>query len=302
MSEEKSLEILNRFSYIGMIIALPFITMSFLAYALLSLRHGHAKSLLCYLASFFGVYLLYVVISYVPDRQHVPPSLCISLVLLLIYFIFAQFFWMNVLCFDGWKHMGDASGYWEPPTIEKQLRFWLYSAYAWGMPLFLALLIFAISKAAPPKVWYNPGLDDDNCWLNDGVPIFIFLYLPLTVTIIVDIILLVVIGRRLKENEEVRGNKKKKKYRFIAHIQIFTVLFFIWLMEIITGVIIWADGVAPDGYWYFMEVFNALTGIITFAICIFKKTLCMLLQRRFHEIRRGWRKKYSMSSPRRGNA
>ncbi|KAF5272757.1 hypothetical protein FQA39_LY07784 [Lamprigera yunnana] len=296
MSDTQSLQILDRPSYIGMIVALPFFLLSFAAYTILPLKRGHGKTFICFFASCFAAYMFYVVTHYIPHHESVSSSVCVTLTVILIYWILAMFCWLSAILHDGMMNIRDVIGYWDKISIQRRRRFWIYSAFSWSAPLFFVVLILTINQVGPKNSSYVPGLTDAKCWLNDGIPSFTYLYLPVTVTIIADVVILILMAMAVRQNKKgVSGSSRKKiVIKLRDYVLFFLIFLVLWLFDMVAWVTTWMNGSVPVAFWYAFEVVNACSGVAVFYLSVFRKTMRLLFQKRYREIRQNWRKQYDM--------
>ncbi|KAK5640088.1 hypothetical protein RI129_010899 [Pyrocoelia pectoralis] len=288
----QSLEISARITSIGMIISLPFLLVTFIIYAVLPLRNLHGKSLMCYVFSLFTTYLLYVIIQLHPDADSLDAVVCKTIAMTFMYFFEASFVWMNVMCIDIYlTFSGTKLIISERKRVEFK-RFIYYSIYAWGTPILLVVLVVVMSKVVKPNAWYNPGISDQQCWLNNGIPLFLYLYLPMAIVIVANIVLFAItahkvrIARRdtamLRTGENKSSNEET--VRFGVYIKLFLCMGVNWSFEIITWAVDWQVENVPPAIWYVTDLCNALFGLFIFIIFVCNKKVWKLLKAKYYKI------------------
>lgn len=281
-----------------MIVSLPFIAVTFILYGLIPLKHGHGKLLMSLLFATFSSYLLFVISSYVENEGLISPISCTLLVVVTLYFTFASYCWMSTIHFDGWITIRDSRGYWDDESTERRRRFWYYTAFSWVTPLLLLLLILTVSKTTPINTWYNPGLSNINCWLNDGIPEFIYLILPMLLAIIGDITFLALTFYKIINTDLNRltiGRKQKMLYNFYVRVKLLSILLVNWLLDLIAWALKLKMGYVPISLWYLTEVCNGLVGILLLLfMIIFNKKMRILTIKRFNEIKEYYYNKNSV--------
>lgn len=260
-------------------------------YGLIPLKHGHGKLLMSFLFATFNSYLLFVISSYVKKEGLISSISCTLLVVVTLYFTFASYCWMTTIHFDGWITLRDAGGYWEV-SAERRGRFWYYTAFSWVTPLLLLLLILTLSKTAPMNVWYNPGLSNINCWLNDGIPQFVYLILPMLLGIIGDITFVALTFYKISITDTER--KQKMLYNFYVRVKLFSILLINWLLDLIAWALKLKMGYIPISLWYLTEVCNGLVGILLMLIMILNKKMRILVIKRLNEIKESYYNKNSV--------
>ncbi|KAK4872552.1 hypothetical protein RN001_014581 [Aquatica leii] len=278
-----------RFTH-GMIISMPFLLLTFLVYAILPDRNLHGKCLMCYVITLFGAYALLIFIQLYPNS--IEMDACKALGIMCLFFFMVSFFWMSVMSIDIFLAFSGRRGFSGSRKEAERKRFLLYSAYAWGMPLLLVVVVTSLSVTTDVEAntWYNPGMGAGQCWLRDGIPTLLYFYLPMALLIIINILLFCTTACKIKQVKQdtavLRKDESKKhsyendKQRFNLYLKLLLAMGVNWSMEIISWIVDWQIGHVPPAVWYITDFCNALYGVFVFFIFVFKRNIWKLLKKR----------------------
>ncbi|KAF5292880.1 hypothetical protein FQR65_LT11132 [Abscondita terminalis] len=270
----------------GMIISMPFLLVTFIIYALLPEKNIHGKSLMCYVLSLFLAYVLLCIIN----SMNMHPIVCVTSGLTFLQFFTASFFWMNVMSIDIWwtfRGSRDLSG---NTKAAARKQFIIYSIYAWGVPFVLVLIVGFINTFSDPTSWYHPKIGAGLCWIKDNVPLLMYLYAPLALMIILNIVFFVITAikiRKLQKDTAMLRSTQYKKHtdeeqkRFHLYIKLSLAMGVNWITEIVYFAVSWQIGSVPPSVWYLTDFCNAIYGVIIFFIFAFKKKIWITLKNRY---------------------
>ncbi|KAF5272758.1 hypothetical protein FQA39_LY07785 [Lamprigera yunnana] len=288
----QGLLISERLTVVGMIISLPFLFITFIVYALLPFRNQHGRCLMCYVFSLFHSQLMNVITTLHPHPDNYSAYVCRSIAMICLFFTLASVLWANVMSIDIYLTFSGSRGFHGSKRRTDRRRFIIYSIYAWGCPLILVILVMVLSSVVKPNKWYNPGIADQECWLNDGIPSLLYLYLPMSIVAIVNITLFAITASKIRQSQKdtavLRKGKNKKneddKVRFAVYLKLFSVMGVNWTMDIIAWAVDWQVDRIPRAIWYVTEFCNAAFGLVIFLIFVCKKNIWNLLKRRYNAI------------------
>ncbi|XP_055326391.1 G-protein coupled receptor Mth2-like [Sitodiplosis mosellana] len=264
-----------------MFTSVAFIIITFFVYIFLpELRNLHGKCLMCYLISLaIGFSLMgWLLIKEIGSINHV---LCL-LVGYFMYFTFqVAFFWLNVICFDLWWNFRRTGGF----IISERKRFMFYNIYAWGGSLLLTLLILLLDKTSMPE-GFKPGVGN-SCFLELGLPIFLYFYLPLFILCTLNIGFFTMAAIKIRQHQiEIRKvvskdesrKHRKKLQKDKDNVTLFLRLFIVmgggWIMEAISFVV---DSKNP--YFFLFDIWNASSGILIFICMVLKCRVLRLMKK-----------------------
>ncbi|XP_008191011.1 G-protein coupled receptor Mth2 isoform X9 [Tribolium castaneum] len=274
---------------IGMIISMPFLLLTFIAYALLPDRNLHMKALMFYVINLMFSYLLLVIIQL--SESQFAEATCKSLGYFCLFFFLVSFFWMNVICIDIWWGFSGLRGFTGSKKTAERKRFLFYCAYAWGMPVLHVLVVFIIDILANQNSVLKPDIGNGQCFLRRGFPELLYFYGPMAILITINIVLFAITAikiRRIKSETAMLKKEDSKRHSYENDRQIFNLyvklLFAMgvnWSMEIISWAVIWAEE-APEAIWYLTDFCNAIYGVFIFFIFVFKRSIWKLLKKRYY--------------------
>ncbi|XP_008191006.1 G-protein coupled receptor Mth2 isoform X8 [Tribolium castaneum] len=287
--EDKVSEYESSFTTFGMIISMPFLLLTFIAYALLPDRNLHMKALMFYVINLMFSYLLLVIIQL--SESQFAEATCKSLGYFCLFFFLVSFFWMNVICIDIWWGFSGLRGFTGSKKTAERKRFLFYCAYAWGMPVLHVLVVFIIDILANQNSVLKPDIGNGQCFLRRGFPELLYFYGPMAILITINIVLFAITAikiRRIKSETAMLKKEDSKRHSYENDRQIFNLyvklLFAMgvnWSMEIISWAVIWAEE-APEAIWYLTDFCNAIYGVFIFFIFVFKRSIWKLLKKRYY--------------------
>ncbi|XP_068899201.1 G-protein coupled receptor Mth2-like isoform X5 [Tenebrio molitor] len=276
-------------SVVGMIISMPFLLATFIAYALLPDRNLHMKALMFYVINLMLSYLLLVIIQLTDSRFS--QGVCTSIGYFCLLFFLVSFFWMNVICIDIWFTFSGLRGFTGSKKSAERKRFFMYSAYAWAVPILHVLIVYIIDTNSKENSWFSPGIGKGQCFLRRGYPELLYFYGPMAILITINIILFAVTAFKirsikketsmLKKEDSKRHSYENDKQTFNLYLKLLFAMGVNWSMEIISWAVIWS-GKAPDAIWYLTDFCNAIYGVFIFFIFVFKRSIWKLLKKRYY--------------------
>ncbi|KAF5272705.1 hypothetical protein FQA39_LY07732 [Lamprigera yunnana] len=279
---------------IGMIISMPFLLLTFIVYAILPERNLHRKSLMCYVITLFGAYLLLTIIQIYPND--IEYETCKALALVCLFCFMVSFFFMNVMSIDMWWTFSGLRGFTGSKKQKEKKRFLVYSAYAWGMPLLLVIIVTAMthSESIPADAWYNPGIGDGRCWFRGEYPNLLYFYGPMSLIVLSNVILFCITALKIKKvqkdtemltrHDSKKHNYERNKERFYLFLKLMLAMGVNWSLEIMSWLINWQVAYVPPGVWYITDFCNALYGMFIFFIFVFKRNIWNLLRQRYYTL------------------
>ncbi|XP_063920682.1 G-protein coupled receptor Mth2-like isoform X8 [Zophobas morio] len=273
----------------GMIISMPFLLLTFIAYALLPDRNLHMKALMIYVINLMLGYLLLVIIQLSEIRFS--DGVCTAMGYFCVFFFLVSFFWMNVICIDIWFAFSGLRGFSGSKKTAERKRFFMYCGYAFGMPVLHVLVVRLIDSSLAQNSDFKPGIGTGQCFLKRGFPELLYFYGPMAILITINIILFTITAFKirsvkketsmLKKEDSKRHSYENDKQTFNLYLKLLFAMGINWSMEIISWAVIWA-GRAPDAIWYLTDFCNAIYGVFIFFIFVFKRSIWKLLKKRYY--------------------
>ncbi|XP_063920687.1 G-protein coupled receptor Mth2-like isoform X13 [Zophobas morio] len=274
---------------LGMIISMPFLLLTFIAYALLPDRNLHMKALMIYVINLMLGYLLLVIIQLSEIRFS--DGVCTAMGYFCVFFFLVSFFWMNVICIDIWFAFSGLRGFSGSKKTAERKRFFMYCGYAFGMPVLHVLVVRLIDSSLAQNSDFKPGIGTGQCFLKRGFPELLYFYGPMAILITINIILFTITAFKirsvkketsmLKKEDSKRHSYENDKQTFNLYLKLLFAMGINWSMEIISWAVIWA-GRAPDAIWYLTDFCNAIYGVFIFFIFVFKRSIWKLLKKRYY--------------------
>lgn len=133
-------EIMNVVKSILQGISFIFLLLTLIVYVCLPvLQNLHGKTLMSHVASLMLGYLCLCVSPWLKDVKE-NTVFCSASGFLLLFSFLSAFSWLNVMCFDIWRTFGRFQGTFTRDRNHGK-RFLLYCLYAWGLPMFITVLM-----------------------------------------------------------------------------------------------------------------------------------------------------------------
>ncbi|XP_018327206.1 G-protein coupled receptor Mth isoform X4 [Agrilus planipennis] len=279
--------------YVGMIISLPCLFITFLVYFLDPNRNFHGMCLMCYVSTLFCAYVFLIILQLHSDFEM---SVCTALGILCYFFFLVSFFWLNIMCIHMWR-IGGQQNFSRSKKANRN-RFLAYSAYAWGVPLIMTGIVVALRFSFPEESNWLPSIGIRQCWFNDDLQSLIYFYGPVTVLITINITLFAITAIKIlkakKDTAILRKDEKERKtllQRFLhrgpikrsiqvegfnLYSKLVLAMGVNWAMEVISFYFRFVDHMSPKWIWYFTDFCNACYGVFIFFVYAFKKvwTIC----------------------------
>lgn len=282
-TEVASADFMIKFYASGLLVSVPFLLLTILAYALTPrLLDVYGKALChycgCLAVAFTTLATAQLASSYTSDE------ICISIAFIIQFSFVACFFWLNVMCIETYllvrKHVEPGSS---SLRIQPRRLFFYYSLWAWGPPAILILIsVFVDLSPTIPMTYVKPNFGGYSCWFNSDREAMPYFYVPVSLPVCINLVLFGLTAlsitryqrdldlRRLARNQE---SDREEQRLFRRHKRIFFVclaLFFLmgmnWAMELISW---WAGG--DPLAWSAFDLVNAMQGLIVFGLFVMRK-------------------------------
>lgn len=185
---------------------------------------------------------------------------CKVIGLLLMYSFLSSFFWMNVISFDVWHSIRQATAKLLLSSGRSILfRFSLYSSYAWGMPL-LILIIALIVDNASEDVEYHLVFSSNTCWFQYRQALLVYFALPLFLVLTLNTFFFFSSFHMIRKSRSDSGSQESYDLRsqLFLTLRLGTAMGLMWIFGVIDAV--------TDQVWisYLQSACNALQGVFIF--------------------------------------
>ncbi|XP_076252367.1 adhesion G-protein coupled receptor methuselah-like 1 isoform X2 [Rhynchophorus ferrugineus] len=187
---------------------------------------------------------------------------CFTIAVFMHFFFLAAFFWLNTMCFNIWWTFRDL----RPQSTEKsqeRIRFYLYQAYAWGVPFVIAF-VGAVADLTRYEGILRPSFAENKCWFKDNTEIFSYFFGPLGTLLVVNLVLFILTARELTcglwKRELVKSTTERAALGRIC-LKLVIVMGVTWIADVLS----WAVG-GPQWLWYITDIFNCLQGVFIFIV------------------------------------
>lgn len=192
-------------------------------------------------------------------------SLCVSVGILLHFFILAEFCWMTILCAEITHTLVRGIRLQAPHSLRANYRrFFIYFLVGWSIPIAIVVIAIVVNYAPSTShlVLYGRLEDgtDGLCWLNHKESAILGFIVPIVLSLLINIILLAIIAVILAlaiKNQVGVGHKSPYVY-----VRVFIVVFFssgtTWIFGFLALVALW------DWAWYPFIILNSVQGFLLF--------------------------------------
>ncbi|KAK7086713.1 hypothetical protein SK128_003356 [Halocaridina rubra] len=129
------------------------------------------------------------------------PSACIGVGMTVYVSFLSTFMWLNVICFDIWKYVGQTVQAVPLYQSPRDFRWFLaYGGYAWGVPFIIGLVVGGLQGHNPRhELTLMPHFALHNCWFeaSEFWGTLLFFYGPIGILLSVNTVFIVHTGLRL---------------------------------------------------------------------------------------------------------
>ncbi|XP_017770684.1 PREDICTED: G-protein coupled receptor Mth2-like isoform X3 [Nicrophorus vespilloides] len=272
---------------IGMIISMPFLILTFIVYLLLPERNLHAKCLMCYVLSLALAYFFLVFIQF---NNSLSPATCAAFAAFCHYFFMSSFCWMNISCVDIFWTFSGKRGFGLSNKSAERKRFLIYCLYTYLFPLCLIGIIFILNQGEK-KTWFHPQFGHGQCFLGKGYPHLLYFYGPMGIMLIFNVILFTLTALKIRQinrdtamlkRPENKMHYDRDRQTFQLYMKLLLALGINWTMEFISWLVNWTLNDTYKEIWYVTDFCNAIYGVIIFIIFVCKKSIWIMLKKRYY--------------------
>ncbi|XP_023247123.1 G-protein coupled receptor Mth2-like isoform X2 [Copidosoma floridanum] len=265
-----------------------------------SLQNLHGKTIMCHVASLFFAYACLAFITITTNNilddlnSELADISCLYLGYVMLFWFYATFLWLNVMCFDIWWTFGGLHRAANPTSkrAQQRNRFLIYCLYSWGVSLLLTGLTVAVDRLG----LLPSNFGRERCWFDKSTVLEVVVFItPVSITLLVNTALFTTTARRCSkvkaEIKRVTANERDPKARrfhsdrtrLIMNFKLFIVMGIPWLLDNATSY--------PNHYnmmpWWLnqvafaSDVVNSLQGLWIFILLVLKPKVYRALQKRF---------------------
>ncbi|RWS00810.1 uncharacterized protein B4U79_08210 [Dinothrombium tinctorium] len=211
----------------------------------------------CNLASFSLALLIAYSFFVVGELKVVQKSTayCKATALIMFYFFLLSFQWMNVMSFDVWQTLRQATTELRVRKRKKAVRYTFYTLYC----VFNSTLIVAFAIAAdhfPNFVphQFKPSFGvDGQCWFTHRLSLVLFFFAPVGLTILSNFVFFLLTAIIISRNNRVSPTKKmnSSKRNFKLYLRLSTLMGLSWIAGFVASLV---DNVY---FWHTFVLLNA---------------------------------------------
>uniref|UniRef100_A0A1A9WBV7 G-protein coupled receptors family 2 profile 2 domain-containing protein n=1 Tax=Glossina brevipalpis TaxID=37001 RepID=A0A1A9WBV7_9MUSC len=266
---------------IGLLISCSFYALTLLVYLSISkLRNLPGKILICLVSNLLMAYFNIAVGQLKPTANN---NTCFALAFFTYFCLMAAFSWMNVMCFDIWQTFGSSGG--NKRSFEKKhnKRFFIYSAYGWGLPTIITVTTITLTKSNVLSESLRPNFGNGIYNVPSSANL-VFFSGPLGILFLINFVLFVMTLRycnrvkreifRMQSSNSAKPFLKRRffmeKERFAMNTKLFIAMGITWFLELLS--IVFYDRKKMI-FWVVSDSFNVLLGVFVFFIFVFKKRI-----------------------------
>lgn len=194
---------------------------------------------------------------------------CTALGLVKAYSLMAAFLWMNVMSYDIWRSLRMATNKLRL-TAERSLRrrLAMYSAYAWGVPLGVFGVAYAVHSTQREGGLYRLDIKPNTCWFRHKPALLVYFAAPIFATIAANTLLFCsshVMIRTATAGGV--GEVKEQRSRLLVSVRLAIAMGLVWAFAVIAAYTgqLWLN--------YLSVVFTVLQGVFIFFSFSFTDTM-----------------------------
>lgn len=217
----------------------------------------HHWPFICMLMSLLVTFILHICLREV--RHHLD-DMCKHLGMLVLMFTLATFFWLNVMSFSVLYKL-------QSPCISTLNRktFALYNVYAWGVPLIVYVVGYAMDSLYPGD--YSPNFKRDHCWFqgnNAAKWIYYYGFIAVIQAVNIVIFLYIACQMALRQRRNLSSHTIHRGACFLPplYVNLSILLGITWTLELFT------DSNECGPVQVLFDVINGLQGPLIFLVTV----------------------------------
>ncbi|XP_063604375.1 G-protein coupled receptor Mth-like [Penaeus indicus] len=217
----------------------------------------HHWPFICMLLSLLLTYILQICLK---KLKHQLDVMCRHLGMLVLMFTLATFFWLNVMSFSIWYKL-------RSPRVSTMGRksFALFNVYAWGVPLIMYCVGYAMDALAPGD--YSPNFKKEHCWFdgeNTAKWMYYYGFIAMTQAVNIFFFLHIVCRMALWEKRRPQSHTTRRRKYFLAplYVNLAIVMGIAWILEL------FSDASKCGPVQVLLDVITGLYGPIIFVVTV----------------------------------
>lgn len=267
-------EVESYVSLVGVILSILASSITLMVYIIFpQLLNTPGKNIMCLIISLIIAQIIFLVAANVAEL----PNACVAFAILMHYFFLCAFCWMNVIAFDVWMAFSHKFVS-QRNTSGKSKRFYIYSLYAWCLPLFIVGVAISAEYTSAYES-YRPRYGDGVCWIASRYALLLFFAGPLGVLKLFDFVsfgfTVYHISNAKRQGALVR--KGQSTNTFLINIRLSLVMGLTWAFAFV------ANFTNNSAMWYMFILFNTLQGVfIALSFLCTRKVLNLFREKYTH--------------------
>jgi len=257
---------LNIYPYL-MFISAVFLIVTFIVYgSIAELRNLTGIIIMCYSITLAVMFISLGTIQLATTS--ISLQFCICLAVIAHFSFLSTFTWLNVMSIATWLDFRQKSSSSEG-SVASSTKKWdyrhlaaVYALYAWGLPLCIVIVARVMDLLS---IGIRPDFGVERCWFSDDISAATYLYAPVGVLILVNIVffLMTIVKLHQANNPDQIVLNIPVKRRLRATFCLFILMGISWIMEVFSFAV---GGLAY--IWIPTDILNILTGIGMFTIFV----------------------------------
>ncbi|XP_064094470.1 G-protein coupled receptor Mth2-like [Macrobrachium nipponense] len=258
---------------VGLIISAIFLFATFVVYCLVEeLRDLLGRCLMCNILALFIAQVSTVVVQM--GTSVLSMSACIFKAVMMHFWYLSAFLWLNVICFNVfltiWKKNDTSYG--------RTCRwFACYSAYAWGVAIFITSITLArdFVEGFQHSMIPKPNFGMARCWFSEDSALILFFYGPISVILGVNVILFIASAYKLCA---MSTSSEARKFQFSLYLKLCVLMGITWIFEVISFFFQRHNGDSSSNYvWFVFDLINIMQGVIIFIVFVCRRAVLLRL-------------------------
>ena len=207
------------------------------------------------------------------------PVLCQTLGLAIQYFFLSAFCWMSSMSGEVWttfRHLGGSTYRQRTQTR----RFYYFNVYSWGLPALVCLVTLTIHLVGDSHHLVTPGLGAQTCFFSGDLPKLLYLHGIVAAVLLINMAFFIATAYNLlfglwapAADGDSRKYEKTKQMLGVV-LELFLVMGFTWLADVVSTLINWRRGETYFGWEIVVfDVINSLQGLFIFLVLICKQKM-----------------------------
>ncbi|XP_018022970.1 uncharacterized protein LOC108678982 [Hyalella azteca] len=270
---QKFSSVMGWISLTGLCVSIVCLLLHLIAFVLVSEMHNlSGRNLASLSLCLVGAYICFILAVFGEEGK----LECVILGCAMYYFFLASFCWMNVMAYDIWKTLREATNEFKLSAGKQWMRSLAYSAYAWvcpGLALTLVCVVDAVEWPGYPDS-YLPRIGDRLCWFGERKALLVFFAAPLMLIMVINVIFFILSAHMIASttlSTAKFSTQRQHQSLFKLYMRLALLMGLTWIVGILAGYI------QQEVLWYIFIALNTFQGAFIFAAFTCKKRTMSLL-------------------------